>query len=326
MNSQEFCLKWDMHHRTLISIFEELLVNETFVDVTLVAEGKSIRVHKVVLAACSAYFYDIVHLHQNHSLAIFLKDVKYSELQVLVDYMYRGEIQVAQGSLPSLIQTAQYLKIRGLAKTEEIESKNQPIESDLLPHGKKRSGTSARYCQKKKKVIQSSTHEPSIQLDTEVDSLRTLPVPVIENSELDSCTAPSSSSCESDLKMNYMGLPTMFEECGSSMQSLGPRKLEDSGEDRDHRQEGLSESDGTVLGYELQGSCDITTFPSYSSISGGYSCASCNKTYKHRRNLRRHENYECPNARKFFSCPLCSETFKRKCGLEAHLLKVHSST
>lgn len=53
---QQFCLRWNNHQSTLISVFDTLLEKETLVDCTLAAEGKSLKAHKVVLSACSPYF------------------------------------------------------------------------------------------------------------------------------------------------------------------------------------------------------------------------------------------------------------------------------
>jgi hypothetical protein len=53
---QEFCLKWNNHHSTLVSVLDSLLVRESLVDVVLAAEGQSIKVHRLVLFACSQYF------------------------------------------------------------------------------------------------------------------------------------------------------------------------------------------------------------------------------------------------------------------------------
>lgn len=53
---QQFCLRWNNHQSTLISVFDTLLENGTLVDCTLAAEGKFLKAHKVVLSACSPYF------------------------------------------------------------------------------------------------------------------------------------------------------------------------------------------------------------------------------------------------------------------------------
>ena len=53
---QEFCLKWNNHRSTILSVMDMLLEEESLVDVTLSADGQFIRAHRVILAACSPYF------------------------------------------------------------------------------------------------------------------------------------------------------------------------------------------------------------------------------------------------------------------------------
>lgn len=55
-DDQQFCLRWNNHQSTLVSVFDTLLENGTLVDCTLAAEGKYLKAHKVVLSACSPYF------------------------------------------------------------------------------------------------------------------------------------------------------------------------------------------------------------------------------------------------------------------------------
>ena len=43
-----------------------------------------------------------------------MKDVEFDNLKCLVEYMYKGEANVPQHMLPSFIQTAESLQIRGL--------------------------------------------------------------------------------------------------------------------------------------------------------------------------------------------------------------------
>ena len=53
---QDFNLRWNNHHGTLVAVFNKLLESGTFVDVILAAEGQFIKVHGVVLCACSQFF------------------------------------------------------------------------------------------------------------------------------------------------------------------------------------------------------------------------------------------------------------------------------
>lgn len=44
-------------------MFDQLLHDESFVDVTLAVEGQLLKAHKMVLSACSPYFQVIAVLH-----------------------------------------------------------------------------------------------------------------------------------------------------------------------------------------------------------------------------------------------------------------------
>lgn len=72
-DDQQFCLRWNNHQSTLISVFDTLLENGTLVDCTLAAEGKFLKAHKVVLCACSPYFAVriILFILQNSNLVRF---------------------------------------------------------------------------------------------------------------------------------------------------------------------------------------------------------------------------------------------------------------
>lgn len=42
-----------------------------------------------------------------------MKDLRFWEVQALVDFMYRGEVNVTQDKLPSLLAAAEALQIKG---------------------------------------------------------------------------------------------------------------------------------------------------------------------------------------------------------------------
>lgn len=44
---------------------------------------------------------------------VILKDVKFLDLKVMVDFMYYGEVNVSQEQLPHILKTAEMLKIKG---------------------------------------------------------------------------------------------------------------------------------------------------------------------------------------------------------------------
>ena len=77
-------------------VFSRLLGNEQFTDVLLATEGQTIRCHKVVLSACSSYFENLFMTFDEKNQIIILKDTSYDDILAIVDFMYRGEINVGQ--------------------------------------------------------------------------------------------------------------------------------------------------------------------------------------------------------------------------------------
>ena len=56
MPTQRFCLRWNNHQSNFVQVFDQLLHDESFVDVTIAVDGQLIKAHKMVLSACSPYF------------------------------------------------------------------------------------------------------------------------------------------------------------------------------------------------------------------------------------------------------------------------------
>ncbi|XP_044747985.1 longitudinals lacking protein, isoforms H/M/V isoform X11 [Coccinella septempunctata] len=114
-DDQQFCLRWNNHQSTLVSVFDTLLESGTLVDCTLAAEGKYLNAHKVVLSACSPYFESLLSKHYDKHPILILKDVKFQELKAMMDYMYRGEVNISQDQLGALLKAAESLQIKGLS-------------------------------------------------------------------------------------------------------------------------------------------------------------------------------------------------------------------
>ncbi|CAH0402232.1 unnamed protein product [Chilo suppressalis] len=111
---QQFCLRWNNYQSNLANCFDQLLQTESFVDVTLACEGQSLKAHKVVLSACSPYFQTLFMDNPCRHPIIIMRDIKYCDLKAVVDFMYRGEINVSQDQITALLKVAETLKIRGL--------------------------------------------------------------------------------------------------------------------------------------------------------------------------------------------------------------------
>ncbi|KAG8221844.1 hypothetical protein J437_LFUL003220 [Ladona fulva] len=129
-SAQQYCLRWNNHRSNLLTVFDQLLQNEAFTDVTLACEGASIKCHRMVLAACSSYFRSLFTDLSCRHLVVVLKDVGYPEIKAILEYMYRGEVNVAQDQLAALLRVAETLKVKGLV--EENVRADSP-QSHLSP-------------------------------------------------------------------------------------------------------------------------------------------------------------------------------------------------
>ncbi|XP_077516188.1 uncharacterized protein LOC144126116 isoform X3 [Amblyomma americanum] len=122
MGSQQFCLKWNNHQPNMLAVFEQLLSNEALVDVTLACEGLSLKAHRMVLSACSPFFQALFVENPCKHPIVILKDMRYMDLKAIVEFMYRGEVNVSQDQLTALLKTAETLKVKGLA---EVTNENK---------------------------------------------------------------------------------------------------------------------------------------------------------------------------------------------------------
>ncbi|XP_045765430.1 uncharacterized protein LOC123867438 [Maniola jurtina] len=122
-----YSLHYEDYSEHLMSRFGKLLQMQSLVDMTLMCSSHTLRVHKAVLAASSAYFQEVLQKQTGEPL-IILK-MKFSVLKCLVEFMYCGKTQCLEENLDELVSAAQFLKIKGLSKvTKEGLGINNPCE------------------------------------------------------------------------------------------------------------------------------------------------------------------------------------------------------
>ncbi|XP_043284426.1 protein bric-a-brac 2 isoform X2 [Venturia canescens] len=120
MAGQHYCLRWNNYQSNMTSVFHQLLQTEAFVDVTLACNEASLKAHKVVLSACSSYFKKLLLSNPcKHPTIIMPQDVCFNDLKFIIEFVYKGEIDVSQAELQSLLKTADQLKIKGLCEVPE---------------------------------------------------------------------------------------------------------------------------------------------------------------------------------------------------------------
>ena len=75
-------------------------------DVTLISDNSAeVSAHKMVLAACSPYFYAMfTSFEESKSERVTLQGVDATALQLLVDYVYTSEVHVTEDNVQVCIQ------------------------------------------------------------------------------------------------------------------------------------------------------------------------------------------------------------------------------
>ena len=114
-DDQQFCLRWNDFQTNMVASFKHLRDEKSFCDVTIATEGQHTKAHKMILCACSPYFKNLLEQNPAKHPIIILKDVPFMHLTAILEFMYAGEVNVAQDQLPAFLKTADKLKIKGLA-------------------------------------------------------------------------------------------------------------------------------------------------------------------------------------------------------------------
>ena len=110
------------------NFMKQLRLKQDFTDVTLVADDGLVRSHKVVLAAGSSVFQDLLGgvLRDQTCPCIILWGVKKKHLDLLLDFFYLGETDMAEDDLQIFLELSNRLGLVGLQLGPITNDENFP--------------------------------------------------------------------------------------------------------------------------------------------------------------------------------------------------------
>ncbi|XP_067125670.1 myoneurin-like [Centruroides vittatus] len=339
MGTEQFCLRWDNHKINLLTGFDELLSNEVLVDVTLACEGLSLKAHKIVLSACSPFFQALFIENPCKHPIVIMKDVKYTDLKAMIDFIYKGEINVTQQQLTELLKTAEILNIKGLVdiarRTNEGEilfpvnenTSTSPSTDEKKKIKRKRSSVCSGNSDSPTKIreIESSENDKDLtdtfrESENNMQQVSSDSSSLTRNKEFDESMELNNvchnDNCKDNSQLeetSELDIHEIQEEVSVSKEEINAGSSESlsiSSNLQSDKDQNNSEDDDDDL--------DDSQEEEDGKNKKIYKCCKCEKQFKNSSTLRRHERIH--SGEKLHTCEICKQGFNQRSYLKTHMM------
>jgi len=332
MGSEKFCLRWNDFETNISSAFRELRDDKDFFDVTLACDDEQIQAHKVILSACSPFFRNVLRRNPHQHPLLYLKGVKYTDLQSVLNFMYHGEVNVAQEELNSFLAVAEDLRVKGLTQNQSGSSsrtketyatpkaqeipKARPPEREPAPPPK-RSRPTPSYTQEDddiQEVVPVKT-EPREHIPAPAPvEMYHAPSPIIQQV---APPPPQPSHIATPVQQTQQ-----LQQMDDSLQYAGDESYDDYGQ---YGAEGGYEGgivDTGMGGQDASKGMEDSYLEKL--VNNEYICLLCNKNIPRKDNARRHIRLKhMQEEGSHWTCDICSKGYKNKLVLDDHYRKIH---
>lgn len=318
-SDSQFCVKWSNHHGTLISVLETLFNDEMYVDCTLAAEGQEISAHKVVLSACSPFLNKLLKKHYDKHPIILLRDVTFFELQCVIEYMYKGEVNVTHDQLSSFLKAAETLQIAGLSGVYEKNKKDKKNNvyakeaERVLEYELNEESESLSPSPKRQKTdtddVEYLTHDETEDMPEPIDiknEFSNYQVYVVDN-ETGALKEMEMENEMNNEKMTAESIDEIFNE-DTTQDSL-----------HETREQEINKPKGKLLPDKISTALRSSRIKPRSVIQRddyNFSCTKCGGLYKHESSFMNHLRHDC---NQIHTCDSCHKSFKNKRHLLDHV-------
>eukprot|EP00092_Neocalanus_flemingeri_P013041 GFUD01014053.1.p1 GENE.GFUD01014053.1~~GFUD01014053.1.p1 ORF type:complete len:339 (+),score=79.24 GFUD01014053.1:46-1017(+) len=313
MGTEKFCLRWNDFESNISSAFRDLRDDKEFFDLTLACDDEEqIQAHKVILAACSPFFRNVLRRNPHQHPLLYLKGVKYTDLQSVLSFMYHGEVNVAQEELNSFLAVAEELKIKGLTQNNSKEShpkKDKPPLPKIRP-------TSPKY-------TNSTTHTKPANLNQADDEIQEI-VPVKSEPREQPLTpvtpVPKIVPAHKEIFSPQISqaVAPVDDQVWDSQENYEDYNQYETGMDQGYDQ---SAGSNTAWNMEHEGVDQQIECLIQKNLDGGYLCTACGYSNSVKKDLKRHveTHIDTPG----YPCNFCYKQFKTRNSLNTHLSIKH---
>ena len=113
------CLRLNEFEESTMVYWQELRMEDNFCDMSLACEDKIIKAHKVIISFYSPIIKSILMSNETSHSLIYLKGVRYKDLQYLIEFMYQGKVVIPEEDVSCFLEVAEDLNVRGLSKIKK---------------------------------------------------------------------------------------------------------------------------------------------------------------------------------------------------------------
>ena len=306
-----FGIKWDDFKTALSSSFEILRKDNDFVDVTFISDDqKQFKGHKVVLSSCSPFFKEVLKANQHDHPLLYLAGVESKALELIFDYIYKGEIQLDCDYIEYFFHVAGKFKLSGFPVYMEKENKAKDVKEEIPTFDRM---TLPQIPQHNQEYVEEND-KMTIKMDGfEVEEVQ-LAAQQKEGKEEDSMIENINIILQQDQK-EYIRVDGSY---GSKMNTFKDVKKKSSGR---------SPFLGSSVLYQFCNveNVDTKILDLMGKINGVHTCKYCGKETRDKTDLRKHAETHIDGLGFFCPSPKCisSKKYPLSAMLRSHINKEH---
>jgi len=323
--SEKFCLRWNDFESNISVAFQELRDDKDFFDVTLACDENQIQAHKVILSACSPFFRTVLKRNKHDHPLLYLKGVKYSDIVSVLNFMYHGEVNVAQEELNSFLAVAEDLKVKGLTQNDSekprsnqsnprAQNQDPPEKADTKPPPLKRARPAPQV-----PIVQKFTAQQQHDEIEEVAPIKTEPI----STSHDTISIVDTEEHYSDTNTGVVVAEASMDNSGYNDEYADYANYE-AGYDGAMSTQGVSGNMDGNKGDCSQFMSQIeTNSENLSRSSLSWTCHLCSKLYVSRMAMEDHIRGSHLGTLSAFECKFCGKQFQSRNSRSGHMSKHH---
>jgi len=323
-SSEKFCLRWNDFESNISLAFREIRDEKDFFDCTLSCGSRQIQAHKLILSACSPFFRSILRQNPHQHPLLYMKGVAFTDMQAVLNFMYHGEVNVAQDELNSFLAVAEDLKVKGLTQNNSSDSnsssKPKSEASSNVPRPRPPRQDEPSFSKRAQTV---TSNQPSAQRIHEDDEIQEV-VPIVKQEPLPANPEPISqplvTRSSEDMYQSSLSTPYQDNTVAQLEESYGD-------DEYDYGGYGEEEYGGAAGTDQNKGLFNVSSSRVEECIrfqDGSYVCTICGKEFpQHKANCKRHIILVHTDQADETRCPVCNKTYKTEQSMKSHMRQSH---